>query len=151
LDGTLTGNLTIERPIPRLAVYDDPRLVPFGELLTIKPGGDLVIKGMCTFSRRITVTGASLNVAATSRDVRVTVGNKPCNVTALSPSTLTCQLPNDLDFDDLEVFVFIGDRAERVGYVSQNIKSTNSNWLILAFVIAFIGVFLTITLFILYK
>lgn len=46
LDGTLTGNLTIERTFPRLSVYDDPRLVPFGEVMTIKPGGDLVIKGM---------------------------------------------------------------------------------------------------------
>jgi hypothetical protein len=45
LDGTLTGNLTIERPLPRLTVYDDPRLVPFGEVLTIRSGGDLVIKG----------------------------------------------------------------------------------------------------------
>jgi hypothetical protein len=61
-------------------------------------------------------------VAATNRDVRVTVGGKPCNVTALATSTLTCQLPNELDFDDLEVFVFVGDKAERVGYVSQKIK-----------------------------
>lgn len=92
-----------------------------------------------------------MNAAATSRDVRVTVGGKPCNITSLAISTLTCQLPSELDFEDLEVFVFIGDRAERVGYASQNIRSTNSNWLIVAFVIAFIGVFLTITLFILYK
>ncbi|KAI6217562.1 Sema domain-containing protein [Aphelenchoides fujianensis] len=140
LDGSLTGNLTIDRPLPRLAVYDDPRLVPFGEVLTIRPAGDLVVKG------------ASLNVAATSRDVRVTVGGQPCNVTALSPSTLTCQLAAELPEEDLEVLVFVGDRAERVGFVSSVVRSgPSTNWLIVAFVIAFIGIFLALTLFILYR
>lgn len=46
LDGTLTGNLTVEKAFQRLNVYDDPRLVPFGDLLTIKAGSDLVIKGI---------------------------------------------------------------------------------------------------------
>ncbi|KAI6236464.1 hypothetical protein M3Y95_00160400 [Aphelenchoides besseyi] len=140
LDGQLTGNLTIDRPLPRLSVYDDPRIVPFGEVLTIRPSGDLVIKG------------ASLNVAATTRDVRVTVGGQPCNVSALATSTLTCQLSSDLPDEDLEVFVFVGDRAERVGFVSSVVRSgPSSNWLIVAFVIAFIGVFLALTLFILYR
>lgn len=139
LDGTLTGNLTLEKTLPRLNIYDDPRVIPFGELLIIKKGGDLIIKG------------TSLNIAATTRDIKVRVGDQPCNVTALAINTLTCQLSNDLGFDDLEVIVFIGDQTEKVGYVSQNIRNNNSNWLIVAFVIAFIGVFLTITLFILYK
>lgn len=154
LDGTLTGNLTTERPLPRLSVYDNPRLVPFGELLTIRPGGDLVIKGSILRPVYISIVnlGASLNVAATSRDLKVSVGGKSCNVTALATSTLTCQLGNELGFEDLEVVVFIGDLSESIGYVSQNTaRNNNSSWLIVAFVIAFIGVFLTITLFILYK
>jgi hypothetical protein len=55
LDGTLTGNLTIEKPLPRLSVYNDPVLIPFGELLTIKPGGDLVIKGNLTLKNVPTI------------------------------------------------------------------------------------------------
>lgn len=120
-------------------MYDDPRIVSFGEILTVKPSGDLVIKG------------ASLNVAASTRDIRVIVDGKPCNVTALASSTLTCQLSSDLSNEDMETVVVVGLRSENVGTISQNIQNANSNWIIVSFVIAFIGVFLTITLLYLYK
>ncbi|CAD5219510.1 unnamed protein product [Bursaphelenchus okinawaensis] len=139
LDGQLTGNLTIERSLPKLTIYDDPRVVPFGEVLTIKPSGDLVIKG------------ASLNVAASTRDVRVVVDGKPCNVTALATSTLTCQLHPDLSDDDMEVVVFIGQRSETVGVVSQSMHNSSSSLYVIAFVLAFIGIFMSITLVCLYR
>lgn len=132
-------NLTIEKSLPRLAVFDDPRIVPFGEVLSVKPGGDLVIKG------------ASLNVAASARDIRVLVGGRACNATALAASTLTCQLSAELPEDEAEVVVLVGGRSEKAGLLSQRSPSTHSSWVIVSFVVAFIGLFLTITLFVLYR
>uniref|UniRef100_A0A915EUN6 Sema domain-containing protein n=1 Tax=Ditylenchus dipsaci TaxID=166011 RepID=A0A915EUN6_9BILA len=134
LDGSLTGNLTSERSFPKLVIYDDPTIHKFPDVQTIRPaaggGGDLVVKG------------TNLNLAANQRDIRVTIDNKPCNVTALATSTLTCLLPMGLSNDNW---------IEKVGEVTQNTPNDASNWLILAFVIAFLGVFLAFLLFVLYR
>ncbi|KAI1715743.1 plexin cytoplasmic rasGAP domain-containing protein [Ditylenchus destructor] len=140
LDGTLTGNLTIERAFPKLAYFDDPTVHHFSGVQTIRPatGGDLVIKG------------TNLNLAATQRDVRVTVDGKSCNVTALASSTLTCLLPltEDLGDDNLDVVIYVGDKMEKVGEVTQSSPNVASSWLIAAFAIAFLGVFLALLLFV---
>lgn len=83
-------------------MFPDPRLQALPELLTIRPGGDLVLKGH------------HLNLAASPRDVRVTVGGLPCNVSALASNTLTCVLPLQLDDSQrdqpMDVLVYIGDK-----------------------------------------
>ncbi|KAL3114962.1 hypothetical protein niasHT_011398 [Heterodera trifolii] len=143
LDGTLTGNLTADRGFPKLLVFPDPRLVPLPELLAIRPGGDLVLKGQ------------NLNLAASPRDVRVSVGGLPCNVSALASNTLTCVLPAHLDDahdDAVDVLVHIGDKIEKVGEASQRPRGQDpSEWLILAVAVAFLGVFLALALFVLYR
>lgn len=96
---TAFRNLTVERAFPKLNVFADPKLAHFPEVQLARAGGDLVIKG------------ENLNLAAASRDVRVAIDGAPCNVTALSASTLTCQLPLKMRDDDLEVHVYVGDRA----------------------------------------
>lgn len=91
----------MDRAFPKLLVFPDPRLHALPELLTIRPGGDLVLKGH------------NLNLAASPRDVRVTVGGLPCNVSALAANTLTCVLPAHLDQaqnDAVDVLVYIGDK-----------------------------------------
>lgn len=92
-------NLTVERAFPKLNIFVDPKLTHFADVQLVRGGGDLVIKG------------ENLNLAAASRDVRVAVDGAACNVTALSASTLTCQLPLKLRDEDLEVHVYVGDRA----------------------------------------
>lgn len=152
LDGTLTGNLTIDRTgFPKLLVFPDPRLQSLTELLTIRPGGDLVLKGH------------DLNLAASPRDVRVTVGGLPCNVSALASNTLTCVLPPNLDEngfgsqnqlknDQMDILVYIGDKIEKIGEASQHLQVPDpSQWLILAVAVAFLGIFLTLMLFVLYR
>uniref|UniRef100_A0A914ID92 Sema domain-containing protein n=1 Tax=Globodera rostochiensis TaxID=31243 RepID=A0A914ID92_GLORO len=143
LDGTLTGNLTTERAFPKLLVFADPRLHALPELLAIRPGGDLVLKGQ------------HLNLAASPRDVRVSVGGLPCNVSALASNTLTCVLPAHLDEahdDAVDVLVYIGDKIEKVGEASQRPRGQDpSEWLILAVAVAFLGVFLALALFVLYR
>uniref|UniRef100_A0A1I8BP85 Sema domain-containing protein n=1 Tax=Meloidogyne hapla TaxID=6305 RepID=A0A1I8BP85_MELHA len=146
LDGTLTGNLTssADRTLPKLLVFPDPRLQPLPEVLTVRPGGDLVLKGH------------NLNLAASARDVRVTVGGMPCNVTALAINTLTCVLPVHLDEgqrdEQMDVLVYIGDKIEKVGEATQHFRVPDpSQWLILTIAVAFLGVFLALMLFIFYR
>ncbi|KAF7629263.1 Sema domain-containing protein [Meloidogyne graminicola] len=146
LDGSLTGNLTssIDRTLHKLLVFPDPRLQPLPELLAVRPGGDLVLKGY------------NLNLAASARDVRVTVGGMPCNVTAIAVNTLTCVLPQHLDEgqrdEQMDVLVYIGDRIEKVGEASQHFRvSDPSQWLILTVAVAFLGVFLALMLFVFYR
>src|SRR4051812_24475835 len=105
---SLFRNLTTERSFPKLIVYDDPVVHHFPDVQTIRPtvpisggagGGDLVIKG------------SNLNLAANQRDIRVTIDNKPCNVSALASSTLTCLLPSGLGDDNLDVLIYVGDKV----------------------------------------
>nr|CAD2193070.1 unnamed protein product [Meloidogyne enterolobii] len=146
LDGALTGNLTsaADRTLPKLLVFPDARLQPLPEVLTVRPGGDLVLKGH------------NLNLAASVRDVRVTVGGMPCNVTALAINTLTCVLPQHLDEgqrdEQMDVLVYIGDKIEKVGEASQHFRVPDpSQWLILTVAVAFLGVFLALMLFVFYR
>jgi len=86
----------------KLKVYPNPQVSSIGNFQTDQAGSDLVVKG------------ANLNLAASTRDVNVTVGGAPCIVTALASVTLTCQLKQEIEdlfatSDQLDVVVKIGD------------------------------------------
>lgn len=63
----------------------------------------------------MTINGKYLDAAARERDILVTVGGEPCNLTALANRALTCQPPPErpvaqkLSYDtDPDVLVKIG-------------------------------------------
>ncbi|KAE9550575.1 hypothetical protein FO519_006202, partial [Halicephalobus sp. NKZ332] len=128
----------------KLKVYPNPQVSSIGNFQTDQAGSDLVVKG------------AHLNLAASARDVNVTVGGAPCVVTALASVTLTCQLKQDIEdlfssYDQLDVVVKIGDHLVDVGTVTTNSGFGSPSYMIPIIVIAAICLLLLLVLMVLYR
>lgn len=93
MDAESTRARELERHFPELISYvPDPRLFPFeNEGVKLYTGEALVIDG------------ENLRLAATDAEVNVTVGNKQCNVTALSMMQIVC-VPPDTKPSDTDEF-----------------------------------------------
>lgn len=64
-----------------LAIFPDPVVEKFSDMRFYRSGDYL------------TINGRHLDAAAKERDILVTVGGEPCNLTALANRALTCQPP----------------------------------------------------------
>ncbi|MCP9265926.1 hypothetical protein DINM_021348 [Dirofilaria immitis] len=100
-----------------LTVFPDPVVEKFSDVRFYRSGDYL------------TINGKYLDAAARERDIVVTVGGEPCNLTALANRALTCQPPPErpitqkFSYDtDPDVLVKIGDVSYRVGYLSYSMK-----------------------------
>ncbi|KAL3982306.1 Plexin cytoplasmic RasGAP domain family protein [Acanthocheilonema viteae] len=100
-----------------LAVFPDPVVEKFTDVRFYRSGDYL------------TINGKYLDVVARERDILVTVGGEPCNLTALANRALTCQpppeKPNPQKFtydSDPDVLVKIGGVSYQVGYLSYSMK-----------------------------
>uniref|UniRef100_A0A8R1XYX6 Sema domain-containing protein n=1 Tax=Onchocerca volvulus TaxID=6282 RepID=A0A8R1XYX6_ONCVO len=100
-----------------LTVFPDPVVEKFSDIRFYRSGDYL------------TINGKYLDAAARERDILVTVGGEPCNLTALANRALTCQPPPErpvaqkLSYDtDPDVLVKIGGVSYRVGYLSYSMK-----------------------------
>ncbi|VDK60639.1 unnamed protein product [Gongylonema pulchrum] len=105
LDGVRTENMSQMSGLRKrhLAVFPDPVVEKFNDIRFYRPGDYL------------TINGRYLDAAAKERDILVTVGGEPCNLTALANRALTCQPPPERpntqkNYDvDPDVVVKIGD------------------------------------------
>uniref|UniRef100_A0A915PJ57 Sema domain-containing protein n=1 Tax=Setaria digitata TaxID=48799 RepID=A0A915PJ57_9BILA len=100
-----------------LAIFPDPIVEKFSGVRFYRSGDYL------------TINGKYLDAAARERDITVTVGGEPCNLTALANRALTCQPPPErpnaqkFSYDaDPDVLVKIGDVSYRVGHLSYSMK-----------------------------
>lgn len=64
-----------------LAIFPDPVVEKFSDVRFYRSGDYL------------TINGKYLDAAARERDIMVTIGGEPCNLTALANRALTCQPP----------------------------------------------------------
>lgn len=123
-------------PAPSFELLSDPRFV--------RPGEDF-----------LTLNGNHLNLAASERDIEVTVGGEPCPLTALANKVLTCQPParKPVAVGKLnpEIVVSIGNASFSVGEVSYDSPGLSSSFflVIMVFIILMIG--LIICLIVLYR
>lgn len=74
--------------LPKFQLYPDPKYDPFPELIRYIEHSLL------------TIVGQNLNQCCKMSDVRVYIGQNPCNITSLSQNSLECQPPQLFDSNE---------------------------------------------------
>ena len=80
MDGYNATNLGKKQGIDSLSIFPDPVVDLFPKSYKTHTKG----------SEYLTINGNYLNLAAREDDVRITIGDQPCNLTALATTILTC-------------------------------------------------------------
>uniref|UniRef100_A0A8R1ES79 IPT/TIG domain-containing protein n=1 Tax=Caenorhabditis japonica TaxID=281687 RepID=A0A8R1ES79_CAEJA len=123
-------------PSPSFELLTDPRFV--------RPGEDF-----------LTLNGNHLNLAATERDITVTVGGEPCPLTALANKVLTCQppvrKPAAVGKLNPEIVVSVGNATFSVGEVSYDSPGVSSSLFLIISIFIMVMIGLIVCLIVLYR